>query len=269
MRNNNTARKYLGPKETEVIARLSYEKATIVTAGQLDEYFNFPPAERTQIIFRLKRKGILSAIKKGLYIFSPMESGPAGRNINEFLIVSALFPQNDYYVGYSSMYNYYGFIDQLYQTIFILNTTIQREKTIGSIRFKMIKVPVNRMYGLEKIQIGDAEVMVSDRERTLVDVVFYPDPVGGLKKALDVIRDQISSQKINQQKFIRYASIFPSISTRKRIGLTLDKCGVTDQELSPLLESLQGSSLTTLYKATSRKGRVNRKWGLIENAASE
>ncbi|MBI5789307.1 MAG: hypothetical protein HZA78_10675 [Candidatus Schekmanbacteria bacterium] len=269
MKNNNTARKYLGPKETEVIARLSYEKATIVTAGQFDEYFNFPPAERTQIIFRLKKKGILSAIKKGLYVFSPLESGPAGRNINEFLIASALFPKGNYYIGYSSMYNYYGVTDQIYQTIFILNTTMQREKTIGCIRFKMIKIPSSRMYGLEKIRIGDVEVIVSDRERTLVDVVFYPDPVGGLKKALDIIMDQVSSQKISLPKFIKYASIFPSVSTRKRIGITLDKCGVADEELYPLLKSIQGSSLTTLYKATSRKGRINRKWGLIENAASE
>ena len=62
MRNENTVRKYFGPKETEVIARLSYEKATIVTAGQFDEYFGFSPTERTQIIFRLKKKGIFSTI---------------------------------------------------------------------------------------------------------------------------------------------------------------------------------------------------------------
>ena len=69
MKNYNTTGKYLGPKETEVVARLSYEKAGIVTAKQFDDYFNFPPKTRAQIIFRLKRKGILSAIKKGLYLF--------------------------------------------------------------------------------------------------------------------------------------------------------------------------------------------------------
>ena len=269
MSNKNTSRRYLGPKETKVIARLSYEKATIVTAGQFDEYFDFSNVERAQIIFRLKKKGILSTIKKGIYIFSPLESGPAGRNINEFLIASVLFPKKKYYVGYSTMYNYYGLTDQIYQTIVILNTRVQREKTIGGIQFKMIKVPSFRMYGLEKISIGDAEVMVSDRERTLVDVVFFPDPVGGLKKAFDIIKNQISSKKINLQKFIEYVSIFPSVSTRKRIGIVLDKCGVADEELFPLVKSIEGSSLLTLYNETSRRGRINRKWGLIENAASE
>lgn len=38
--NNNTAKKYLGPKETEVIARLSYEKATLITKDQAKEGYS-------------------------------------------------------------------------------------------------------------------------------------------------------------------------------------------------------------------------------------
>ena len=66
---NNTAEKYLGPKETKVIARLSYEKATLITIEQFDRWFEFEPALRKQIIFRLKKKGILTAIKRGVYFY--------------------------------------------------------------------------------------------------------------------------------------------------------------------------------------------------------
>ena len=66
---NNTAKKYLGPKETEVIARLSYEKATLITKEQFDKWFEFKPALRKQIIFRLKKKGILTTIKRGVYFY--------------------------------------------------------------------------------------------------------------------------------------------------------------------------------------------------------
>ncbi len=34
--NNNTVEKYLGPKETKVIARLSYEKVSLITKEQFD-----------------------------------------------------------------------------------------------------------------------------------------------------------------------------------------------------------------------------------------
>lgn len=59
MKKNNTVRRYLGPKETEVIARLSYEKTSIITAGQIDAYFNFSSEQRNSIIFRLKKKVFL------------------------------------------------------------------------------------------------------------------------------------------------------------------------------------------------------------------
>jgi len=125
---NNTINKYLGPKEIEVIARLSYEKASLFTKEQFDKWFGFNEALRKQIIFRLKRKGILTAIKRGVYFYSPLESGPAGSNINEFLIPLVFFPKGNYYIGYSTMYNYYGFTDQIFQTMYVLNTSLQLEK---------------------------------------------------------------------------------------------------------------------------------------------
>jgi hypothetical protein len=40
MKNNTT--QYLSPRETEVIARFAYEKASIITQEQFNRYFNFP-----------------------------------------------------------------------------------------------------------------------------------------------------------------------------------------------------------------------------------
>ena len=264
---NNTIEKYLGPKETEVIARLSYEKASLFTKEQFDRWFGFNQALRKQVIFRLKKKGILTAIKRGVYFYSPLESGPAGSNINEFLIPSIFFPNNNYYIGYSTMYNYYGFTDQIFQAMYILNTSLQREKTIGSMQFKMVKIPMSRMYGLEKIKIKDTKLIVSDKERTLVDLIYFSEPVGGLKRAFEIFKEQIKGRKIGTDKLLRYALKFPNIATRKRIGFILEQAGLNDKELEPLLKNLKKTSLVTLYPSKSRKGRINKKWMVIENAS--
>jgi len=258
---------YMSPREREVVARLTYEKASLITREQFDRYFNLPKSAREKTIFRLKRKGILTAIKRGVYFFSPLESGPAGSSINEFLVPPVFFPEGNYYVGYSTMYSYYGFTDQIFQTMYILNTSLQREKTIGSMRFKMVKVPLRRMYGLERIKIKDSEVIVSDRERTLVDMFYFPGPVGGLKKAFEILKEQIKDRKIEVARLIKYAVKFPSVSARKRIGFALEKAGVNDKKLESLLKSVRKSSLVTLYPSSSRKGKINRKWMVIENAA--
>jgi len=257
---NNTTEKYLGPKETEVIARLSYEKASLITKEQFDKWFKFNQALREQIIFRLKRKGILTAIKRGIYFYSPLESGPAGSNINEFLIPPVFFPKGNYYIGYSTMYSHYGFTDQLFQVMYILNTSLQREKTIGNMRFKMVKISAKKMYGLEKIKIKNTEVMVSDRGRTLVDLIYASQPVGGLKKAFEIFKEQVKGRKIDTGKLIRYALKFPNITTRKRIGFALEQAGLNDKELQPLLKSIKKTSFVTLFPSKSRKGKINKKW---------
>lgn len=263
---NNTMQ-YMNPREREVVARLTYEKASVITREQFDKYFGFPKGVREKTIFRLKKKGILTAIKRGVYFFSPLESGPAGSSINEFLVPPVFFPKGNYYVGYGTMYNYYGFTSQIFQTMYILNTSLQREKIIGSMRFRMVKIPSARMYGLEKIKIKNTDVIVSDKEKTLIDMFYFPGPVGGLKKAFEIMKEQVKARKIDVAGLIKYAVKFPNVSARKRIGFALEKAGVNDKKLEPLIRSIRKSSLVTLYPSKSRKGRINKKWMVIENAA--
>lgn len=258
---------YLTQKETEVISRLSYEKVSIVTREQFDRWFNFSPNARDKAIFRLNRKGIFKTISKGIYFFSPLDSGPAGSNINEFLIPPILFPEGNYYVGYSTMYNYYGFTEQISQAMYILNTAVQRQKLVGNILFKLVRISPKRMYGIEKIAIQNSEVVVSDRERTLVDLIYFPDPVGGFKRAFEVLKSQVEEQKIDIKKLIRYAVLFPSVSTRKRIGFMLDDCAVSDTALAPLQKTIAQTSLWQLYGSKSRKGTINNKWKVIIDVA--
>ncbi len=253
---------YLGPKETEVISRLSYEKATLITKEQFDKLFGGSLLTR-QIIYQLKKKGILKPITKGIYYYSPLEAGPAGSRMNEFLIPPALFPKGNYYVGYSTMYNYYGFTDQIFQTFYILNTSLQRERVMSGIPFKLLKISPKRMYGLEKIKIKDSEINVSDKERTLVDLFYFSDPVGGLKKAFEILKSQVKMKKVDLGKFVKYALRFPSISTRKRIGFALEQCGVSDAAFAPLVKNVKKTSLITLYGSKSRKGAINDKWKVI------
>lgn len=265
MANNNT-KHYLSPREMEVVARLSYEKVSIITREEFERYFRFPKMAREKILFRLKKKGILTTIKRGVYFYSPLESGPAGSRMNEFLIPPIFFPKGNYYVGYSTMYNYYGFTDQIFQTMYILNTSMQREKTIGGMRFVMLKTPAERMYGLEKIRIKDTEVIVSDKERTLVDLIYAAQPVGGLERAFEILKEQVKGRRVDVRKVIRYAVKFPTVSTRKRIGFVLEEVGIDDRQLAPLQRSVKKTSLVTLYPSTSRRGRTNRKWMVIKNA---
>ncbi|KKL19407.1 hypothetical protein LCGC14_2465770 [marine sediment metagenome] len=206
----------LGPIETNIVARLTYEKKAIVTAEDLDRLFNLSPENRKQIVFRLKKKRILSPIKRGVYVFSPLEAGPEGMGVDELLIPPLFFPTKNYYVGYSTMFNYYGFTEQLFQTVYVLNTTKRMEKVICGLSYKFIKISENRMYGIEKIKLKDAEVNISSKERTLIDLIYFNKPVGGIAGASRIFTEIINNDKCNIKKLVEYAVWFFNITTRKR-----------------------------------------------------
>ena len=144
----------LSKTEVEIVARLTYEEKDIVTAKELGSYLPSKFPYRNQLVYSLKRKRVLIPIKSGVYIFVPLDAVPTGRRVSEFLIPPVFFPQNDYYIGYSTMFNYYNFTDQQFQTVYVLNPRVSKARTIAGLSFKFTKISPGKMYGLEKISIN-------------------------------------------------------------------------------------------------------------------
>ncbi len=263
---NKTTLGRLGPLETEVIARLSYEKKTLVTGLELDRLFKFSPVERAKIVSRLKRKNILSPVKRGVYFFSPLDAGPLGRGIDELLIPPLYCPRNNYYVGYSTMFNYYGFSEQMFQTVYVLNTSFAKEKTIGGISFKFLKISKERLYGRRQIEVKGTQVFVSDKERTLIDLLYFNKPVGGILQAVDIFQRVVKKGDCDVRKVIDYACRFPSVTLRKRVGILLEGLAVKESLLRPLAKTVSGSAISSFGK--SRRGMLNKKWRVIIDASS-
>ena len=262
MTSKNTS-KILGPIETNIVARLTYEKKTIVTAEDFDRLFNLSPNDRKQVVFRLKKKKILTPIKRGVYAFSPLEAGPEGTGVDELLIPPLFFPKKNYYVGYSTMFNYYGFTEQLFQTVYVLNTAKRMERIICGLSYKFVRIPQSRMYGIEKIKVKDAEINISSKERTLIDLLYFNKPVGGITGAVEIFTEIVKNNKCDIKKLIEYAASFPNITTRKRIGLILESAGIAKNILRPLVKSVEKTAVSSFNG--SRKGALNKKWRVIIN----
>jgi len=85
-------------------------------------------------------------------------------------------------------------------------------------------------------------------------------------KAVDILKYQVKNKKVNIDKFIKYSARFPVVSARKIIGFVLEECGISDKKLYPVIKSVESSSLSTLFGAKSRKGKINNKWKVIIDA---
>lgn len=254
----------LGPKEAELVARLTYEKKTIISIKELDSFLPVNYKYRNQFVYNLKQKKIFAPIKRGYYVFTPLESIPSGIRVNEFLIPPIFFPRKNYYIGYSTMFNYYNLTEQLFQKIYVLNTSLSQEKIICGVSYKFIKISEDRMYGQEIVRIRDTEVMVSSKERTLIDLIYFNKPIGGINSAIEIFRKVVAEKKCNIKKLIEFAVFFPNITVRKRIGVILENIGINKAYLKPIIKSIEKTAISSF--SGSRKGSLNKTWRVIINA---
>lgn len=261
----DTIRRYtsLSRKEMEVLSRLEYEDIRIISRNYLVKIVkNIRRANK--LIYNLRRKGRLRYIGMKKYLVVPIRAPYQQWKENEYLIADALMEGKDYYIGYNNMFNFYGFTPQISQTIFILNLKYSKKKIIDEISYKFIKISPSKYYGITTIRIGNSEVKISDKERTIIDLVYNYKPLGSLKNVYNTVRGVLP--KVDISKLIKYASKFSNPSTRKRIGYILELYKVNSSKLKPLKKSIaKNTALTTLFEVKNRSGKISKDWNLIIN----
>jgi len=258
----NTTYSSLSKDELLLISRAEYESRKLITNDFTKKVFG-DAKKAANTVDRLRKKGRLIQLERGKYILVPIKAPNQLWTPNELVVASLWMGNAPYYIGYFTMYNYWGFTEQVPQTVFILNTKKSRTKKIGDTRYKAIKIKSNKYYGVEKIKIEDVEIVISDRERTLVDFIY--SPIGSFEIIKLVIEQNI--QKIDAQKFIKYLIQFPEVSVRKRAGYILEQLDYPRGLLDKLKKSLgrQGTHVVLNVFNKSRRGKINKDWGIIVN----
>ena len=253
--------KGLSKDELYLISRAEYEKQKLLTGEYAKKLFG-DPKKAANILDKLKRKGRLVQIERGKYFVVPIKSPNQLWSPNEFVTAKYWMGDTPYFLGYFSMYNYWGFTEQIPQTVFILNTGKSRTKIIGSVKYKAVKIGANKYYGIARIKIDDEEILISDKERTLVDFIY--NPVGSFENIKKVLKDNM--KKIDISKFVGYLVRFPVVTVRKRAGYLLEELKLPDLYLNRIKSHLGGSAtFDVLDPARPRSGKMNKDWGIIVN----
>lgn len=249
-------KKTLSVKEIDLMTRLEFEGKEIYTRKEIN-YFCSNSQKGAYLIKKLLEKKRLRKIVKNTYLFIPMKA-PHGRWAgNEYVIAKALINDAKYYIGYSSVFNSYGFTEQVAQMIHVINDKYSIEKIIGGVRYKLIKVLADRIYGLETRRISREDIIFASKERALLDTFVFYD----VKKASGILTEQFKI--IDLKAFVDYVARYPVQITRRRIGFFLEILGIPQRMLSKINAGQKGYSF--LYDTGAKKGKVNNKWRIVIN----
>ncbi len=257
-----TGYKNLSKDEVYLLSRAQYEGLGTITTAYVKEIFK-DLEKAWKVLNRLTKKGRLLKLKKGLYMIVPLEAPNQQWIPNEFIAAKKWIGDVPYYLGYFTAYNFWGFTEQVPQTIYILNTKRSGRKSLGPLQFKAVKIIESKYYGITEIEIEGESVCVSDKERTIVDL--FSKPIGSMATVRQVVLDNLDS--LNLGKLIGYLILFPSVNVRKRAGYILETLNVSKSKLKALKKTIKDNTgvigLDPL--STSRKGTVCKEWGLVIN----
>jgi predicted transcriptional regulator of viral defense system len=245
-----------------LLSRTKFEKQKVITTKYAVKVLgNYRKA--TSMLDSLAKRNRLIQLRRGRYLIVPLKAPNQLWMPNEYVVASLWMDRIPYYIGYSSMYDYWGFTEQIPQSVTVLNTMKEWKRNIKNIRYVAIKVSSQKMYGIKKIRIDKEDISISDKERTLVDFIFKP--MGSWENVQSVINEQINNMDL--QKFIRYLIKYPVAAVRKRAGLMLERVGVSPKDLTNLKKSIGAKSTYVNFNPfiKSRKGKVNQDWKVIIN----
>jgi len=208
------------------------------------------------ILLRLERRGWIERIEKGKYMIIPLGSKKGEYTLNEFLIGSLLV--QPCIISYWSALNYHGFTEQIPSTVFIQTTSRKKKQEIEifGVKYKIIRVNREKIFGIEKTWIEEEQITITDKEKTIIDCFDKPKYCGGIIEVAKALK----TRDYNPNKLVNYAEKIGNSGVIRRLGYLNDLFS-----LQMDISSIKTRNYLLLDPAMPKKGETNAKWRLIIN----
>jgi len=256
----------LGPKEAKVVLSLAEQRQDIVRTADIIELAGSESSAR-KVIRNLLKKGWLSRLVGGKYLFLPPERGPEslGEN-NAFALASRVVEPS--YVGWWSAASFHGFTTQKPMTVFVAVTKQVPARAIEGTEVQFVTVSPRKFFGFQTYEVYDRSVAISTPEKTVVDCVDRPDLCGGVTELTRIVYG--ARTETDAAKLIDAAVAMKSTALLQRLGFLID---LVEWPLSPenrtqLRSAIPRSRRITLGRSRRQAGDIGyvADWGVLVNA---
>lgn len=238
----------LTPNQEKLLGILEYKKYKIIKRKELISLISKYKISKNAkyLIKSMLQKKRLVSFKRENYIVIPMRSVNKTAEVNEFELNEYFLESTGYYIGLYNAFNLHGFTEQIPNKMFIFNTKYSADRKILNYKFKYFKIKKNKLFGILK----KYKYPYSNKERTIIDALDYPEYLGGLGKVIDATK----GSRYNKRVLVEYSIKYDNIKVMKLVGLIINS-----KKLFSLLKKKKALSYYTTLKKTGEK-MLNKKW---------
>jgi len=238
----------------------------------------------TQVPYLLKMltdSGWLVRLRRGLY--AGTGKLPGGVDVPPFVVATSLVEPSA--IGLWSALAFHDLTDQPPLTVTAITprkvvTPSMRTSSGDRSRHTWVVAGIECVFvtlrqpryslGLEEVWLDERfRVLMTDRERTVVDSLALPRHFGGVGEGLRVLEQHLPT--LDVAKLVKYSAAWGSAAAAKRMGWALERASVDEDVLRPLLliaERSPASSYSPLDPGRPLRGPRDARWKLTLNLAS-
>lgn len=256
----------LGPREAEFLSRMAAFERGVFTSAKAAEFWGSPNYTKA-VLHELAKKGWIARLTRGTYLVIPLEAGPE-RRWSERAVVIAQHLAHPSAVAYWSALHYWHLTEQVPRVTFVQTPRrlSRREVKVLGMVFRLVTVRERKFFGFVTHTAGDQPVVVTDREKTLIDAADRPDLSGGIAQLGEAL--QHSVQEFDWNRLDRHLERFGSGTMYKRIGYLVETLEVPIPESEARLarwRSRLSTGISPLEPGAGREGRTVTRWRIRVN----
>ena len=246
----------------------------------LDQISSLPDNQRLtaqqirKLVSKLAQSGWIEILKRGTYaVKSPLYSG----DIPPFAIANALV--HPMAISHWSALAHHGFstqnpaMIQASTPIKVVTPEMRQGKAYRprgracwrafNLEFEFIYVKEDRFWGFQKQWVNAwAQVEITDRERTVLDLIVRPELFGGIRAASEMMEGTLA--QIDLSRLVAYALRYDVGAVIKRLGWLLERMGVEANLLLPL-QNYPVTGTILLDSTQPRSEKIDPFWQISEN----
>jgi predicted transcriptional regulator of viral defense system len=238
-------------------------------SGDARKALGVSPAAAKLALNRLAKQGLIASPARGFYVIVPPEyrslaSLPADQFIPALMQRLSL----TYYVGLLSAAQYHGAAHHRPQEFQVMLAKSRRPIISGAVRVTFIVRKNISVIPVQSFNTPRGTVLVSTPEATAIDLVGYPDHIGGLDQAATILGEL--AENLDTEKLVAAAKTAP-IPWAQRLGYLLVKVGAGErtEALQSYVRQHARQTALLLPNAPSEDAARDNKWKLIVNADVE
>ena len=257
----------LGPNEAKVVLSLRAQERTTVRAAEIIELLGHEQTAR-KVIRNLLRKGWLTRLVAGRYLFLPPEHGPEnlGEN-NSLALASAVLEPS--YVGWWAAASYHGYTTQKPTTISVAVRRQMLPRTIEGHEIRFVQLIERKFFGFQSYDLYGRKAVLSTPAKTLIDCVDRPALAGGPSEVTRIVYG--ASRDTDPQETVEMALRMQSTALLQRLGFLSDLVGwpLPVAQRARMRSAIAPSRRATFGRARRREGDIGyvATWGLLVHAA--